>query len=330
VEDRSTGCHSKHVHNASVQYYREETTSGQNCTFSTFSEYTRCRMREGNGKLYGHFADRRWVNQWRRITCCGAHAPTLLNYFPAVDVERTERCLQQFVAPAGGAVIKFNHKAGSVTVLKEGTRLSKEQIILYLKGMKTDYHMSHVEPHYRYAEKGIVIEELLPTDNAGMLPMDYKFFVSDGQVPIVIVMNGRKFQEEGGTLSVFSGPRLCLVQAWGFRPQLLTDATANLSHITSSQMIWSYGTPENFTFEKPCGWDKMLKIAECISKGIPGFRLDLYLIKCKTYISEVTMTSEAGKAKPGREHIDQLVGSFISRAMPLEGTIRRHHLKAGC
>ena len=215
-----------------------------------------------------------------------------------------------------------------MTVLKEGARLSKEQIILYLKGMTTDYHRSHVEPHYLYAEKGIVIEEMLSADDPEMtLPLDYKFFVSDGQLPIVFVVNGRDFQEEGGTLSVASGPKDSRTQAWGFPPQLLTDAATNLSHISSSQMMWSYGTPENFKFEKPCGWDDMVRIAECISKGIPGFRLDLYLVKCKTYISEVTMTSESGKAKPGREQIDKWLGSFISRDMPLEGMIRRHHLK---
>ena len=51
----------------------------------------------------------------------------------------------------------------------------------------------------------------------------------------------------------------------------------------------------------------MVRIAGCISKGIPGFLLDLYLVTCKTYASEVSMTSASGKARPGREHMDKLL-----------------------
>ena len=111
----SLGCDSGYVSRASTHVYRGETTSGKKCVFRTFSEYTKCRMQKGNPKLFGHFADRLWVNQWRRNECCGARVPRITNFFAAAERERAKRCLQKFVAPSPGAVMKFNHKAGDVT-----------------------------------------------------------------------------------------------------------------------------------------------------------------------------------------------------------------------
>ena len=333
---RSTDCRSSHISSVSARrYYHEKSISGRACRFSTFQEYTKCRMRKGNGKLYGHFADRLWVNQWQRNACCGAHVPTLLNYFPARDKGRAEQCLREFVAPAGGAVAKFNHKAGDVTVMKAGSKLSEEQIKNYVDGMKSNYLDSHNQPHYYFAAKGVIIEEMLPADNAGLLPMDYKFFVSDGQVLMVVVFTKRKFREAGGTLSLASGPISDSKQVFAFRPRLLTNA----SHVTRSQMLFSDGMPEHFKFEKPCGWDEMVRIAGCLSKGLPGSRIDLYLIKCKTYMSEVTMTTAGGRTGvvKGKDcegdcarRLEKWLGSLISRDLPLEGTVRRHHLREEC
>jgi len=150
-------------------------------------------------------------------------------------------------------------------VLKEGATLSEGQINNYLNGMQTAYVMSHLEQHYRYAQKGLIIEEMLPADDA-RLPRDYKFFVSDGLVPMVLVIAKRNFREKGGTLSIVSGPKSSYQHAWAFQPDLL----ANSSHITRSQLLYSDGIAEDFKFEKPCGWDEMVRIAGCMSKGIPG------------------------------------------------------------
>ena len=111
----SHGCSAGHVSRAWTRDFGIDTTSGKTCGFSSFPEYTACRMRSGNGKLYGHFADRLWVNQWRRSECCGALVPKITHFFAATERERAKRCLQEFVAPAPGAVMKLNHKAGDVT-----------------------------------------------------------------------------------------------------------------------------------------------------------------------------------------------------------------------
>jgi hypothetical protein len=111
----SLGCDSGNVSRAWTHVYKGETTSGKECGFRTFPEYTKCRMRKGNPKLFGHFADRLWVNQWRRNECCGARVPKISIFFAAAERERAKRCLQKFAAPSPGAVVKFNHKAGDVT-----------------------------------------------------------------------------------------------------------------------------------------------------------------------------------------------------------------------
>jgi hypothetical protein len=71
---------------------------------------------------------------------------------------------------------------------------------------------------------------------------------------------------------------------------------------------------------------------------IPGARIDLYLIQCKTYMSEITMTTLAGRnIVQGKDcvgacakRVQNWLGSLISREMPLESQIRRHHLNASC
>lgn len=151
-------------------------------------------------------------------------------------------------------------------MLKTGAKLSEDQIKTYLDKMQTEYHDSRRQQHYRYAQKGLIIEEMLPADDDGQLPADYKFFVSDGRVPMVVVFANRKYRKDGGTLSIASGPMSSSKQGWAFKPELL----ANLSHIRRSQMIFSVGVAEDFKFEKPCGWDEMVRIAGCMSKGIPG------------------------------------------------------------
>jgi hypothetical protein len=152
-------------------------------------------------------------------------------------------------------------------VLKAGAKLSEGQINRYLDGMHTEYLDSQRQPHYHFAQKGLLIEEMLPADDTG-LPMDYKFFVSDGRVLMVFIFAKRQSQEKGGTLSIASGPKSSYHHAWAFKPELL----ANLSHITRDQMLYSDGIAEDFRFEKPCGWEEMVRIAGCMSKGIPGGR----------------------------------------------------------
>ena len=291
-----------------------------------------------NNKLFAHFADRRWVNQWRRTECCGARVPKLINFFPADDEERTKKCLWQFVAPKGGAVVKFNHKAGGVTVLRQGARLSKKQWQIYVNGMHSNFNTGNkhiVERHYYYAEKGIMIEEMLPPDEMlGTLPIDYKLFASDGRIPLALIFAQRKVLEKKGEVVVASGPKSKAQQVWAFEPSLLS----NSSRVSRDQMVYSDGVADDFTFEKPCGWEEMIKVAGCLSKGLGGVRIDMYLRNCQTYLGEITMTSAAGvtisvaRGCQGEcaKRVDKWLGSFISQDLPLEGLVRREHLNLNC
>lgn len=111
----SLACDARYVSRASTRVYEGKTTSGKTCRFRTFQEYTKCRIKKGNAKLFGHFADRLWVNQWRRNECCGARVPKIIKFFAAAERERAERCLREFAGPEPGAVVKLNHMAGDVT-----------------------------------------------------------------------------------------------------------------------------------------------------------------------------------------------------------------------
>ena len=289
------------------------------CSFDTLSGYIRCRMRS-DGSLYAHFADRLWTKRWIRNEICGASVPKLIAYVPALDLSAARIFLDEFVAPSAGAVVKLNHMAGAVTALKGGSKLHSSTVEKYVKGLQSDYKLSNSEAHYRYVDKGIIIEELLPTVPGEQFPTDYKLMAFDGVIPMVQIFSKRKYDARngGGEQQLHSGNHARQGQVIAFDPRLFNHT----SRVNVQKMFFAQDFQGDY--EKPCGWDNMMRIAECMSKGIDAVRIDLYLLNCQTYMGEITMTPFGGR-KVFPEWQDKWLGSFISRRLPFEGLVHRHH-----
>ena len=235
----------------------------------TIHEYVRYRRDHQNPKLYSHWADRLWLNQWDKARRCNASVPKLLAFFSPMNISG----LRDFVAPAEGAVVKLNHHAGGVTILKAFSSLTEERLLFYGK-MINEKYPSPIEPHYKFVPHGVIIEKFLSALAGGKeRPPDFKAYAFDGNISLVRVDLERKCSgQECKASSLFLEPR-------EFR-------RLPFSHHHFRDFVGS--------FEKPCGWDSAMRTVECLSFGINFARIDVYLVNCECFLGEMTMTPMGG------------------------------------
>ena len=239
---------------------------------ATIHEYIRFRMEKTNPKFYSHFADRLWVNQWSKVRRCNASVPNLLAFFSPLNIS----ALQQFVAPATGAVVKLNHHAGGVTVLDPHTSLSAEKMKFYRKQINEKYS-STIEPHYTLVPHGVIIEEFLSALSGGVeRPPDFKAYAFDGNISLVRVDLGRDCSGSS-----------CKAKSLYLEPREFR------------RLPFSHHDFPDFqgSFPKPCGWEEAMQTVKCLSRGINFARIDVYIVKCETFLGEMTMTPMGGHAE---------------------------------
>lgn len=130
----------------------------------------------------------------------------------------------------------------------------------------------HAEPQYKDMKPCVVVEEVLPLEKGATSLTDYKMWCFNGKCYYTFVCNER-------------------------------NANGNSAHVMVYDMDWN-AHPEFSVFNsdylrgdiitKPKNFDKMVEIAEKLSKGFPELRVDLYNIDGKIYFGELTFTSQGG------------------------------------
>ncbi len=130
----------------------------------------------------------------------------------------------------------------------------------------------HAEPQYKGMKPCVVVEEVLPLEKGATSLTDYKMWCFNGKCYYTWICNDR-------------------------------SAGGNSAHVMTYDMDWN-AHPEFSVFNsdylrgdiipKPKNFDKMVGIAEKLSKGFPELRVDLYNIDGKIYFGELTFTSQGG------------------------------------
>lgn len=130
----------------------------------------------------------------------------------------------------------------------------------------------HAEPQYKGMKPCVVVEEVLPLEKGTTSLTDYKMWCFNGKCYYTWVCSDR-------------------------------SAGGNSAHVMTYDMDWN-DHPEFSVFNsdylqgevmpKPKNFEKMVKIAERLSKGFPEVRVDLYNIDGKIYFGELTFTSQGG------------------------------------
>jgi hypothetical protein len=236
-------------------------------TRSTLHNYVRHRMQFTNPKLYSHFADRRWLNQWIKVRQCNVSVPKMLAFFTPANIT----ALQAYVAPASGAVVKLNHWAGNVKILKPHTTLNLSDWKFYAQAIDKEYPFP-LERHYRLVPHGVIIEEFLDAFR-GQPPPDYKSYAFDGTVAMVRIDMDRK-----------CSLGQCTASSLHVEPLTFKKLPFHHHHFHTVQR----------EVAKPCGWEDAMQSVKCLSSGINFARIDMYILNCVPYLGEITMTPMGG------------------------------------
>lgn len=160
-----------------------------------------------------------------------------------------------------------------VLICKDKAALSEEVFYKRLKGwMSARKVKKHVGREWAYENdypRRIIIEELIGADNVKKDLSDYKFFCFNGKVSYIYGISDRKV----GVSAQFG------IYDRDFKK---LDVSRNDER------------PQDIPLLKPLNFDKMISIAECLSKDFPHVRVDLYNIAGKTYFGELTFYDGSG------------------------------------
>jgi len=164
-------------------------------------------------------------------------------------------------------VIKATHGSGWNLIVRDKTRLSREDVVKQCNRWLTSvYGEATRESFYRNIHPAILVERFLD-DGSHDIPPDYKFFVFHGRCEFIQVDYDRYNVH---TRTIYD--RDWKPQDFNIRYPLKT-----------------------VNYEKPATLGWMLEISERLSRGVDFCRVDLYSIgDRKVYFGEITLTPAAG------------------------------------
>lgn len=188
-------------------------------------------------------------------------------------------------------VLKCNHDSGNVIVCKDKQRLDIDNAKKVLTdALNTDYYLRGREWPYKNIERKIIAEFFLSTqdepfyNHLGMT--DFKFSCFNGMVNDVMV---------------------CLERESGDTKFYFFDKDWNLLRYNKQ----GKKAQEGFTIPKPDNFEKMIEIAEILSKDIPYLRVDMYNIAGRIYFGEMTFFPQSGFDTNLLPEIEVLYGNLI-------------------
>ena len=167
-------------------------------------------------------------------------------------------------------VLKCTHDSGSVVICKDKTSFdfeqAKEKIETGLK--RKQFYLSREWP-YKNVKPRILCEKYL-IDERGVDSPDYKFFCFDGEIRILETNSER--QTETGTKTDFYSPEF--------------------QHIEMRET----GFPNSTKIaEPPMHFDKMKKLAQVLSAGMPHVRVDFNYVNDQIFFGEMTFYHGGGR-----------------------------------
>ncbi len=181
-------------------------------------------------------------------------------------------------------VIKPNHGSRMHLIIKNNKEVSPSRIIKLCKlWLKNNYGFYTHEWAYKDIKRKIVVEKLLETKN-GNLPLDYKFFCFHAECKVIRAALNR-FGETN--LSGYFD------KEWNVLPVCRPGYQS-----------------VNTNFDKPVNLDKMIQIAEKISKDFDFVRVDLYNCDGDIYFGEFTHYPTSGLARFEPAGFDYTLGDY--------------------
>lgn len=174
--------------------------------------------------------------------------------------------------------IKCNHSADMNIIVYDKSKLDIEEARAKLDKWMHMKHYAFFERHYMYIKPMILCEELIPSNEDGTFPIDYKIHCANGK-PVFIQCCTERSETSGGKRVIYS-------PQWERLPYT----------IESDAMFSEVNTP------RPVKLDEMLKVASILSTGLEYARIDLYEVdrvvdgkeEHRIIFGEITLTPQGG------------------------------------
>ena len=162
--------------------------------------------------------------------------------------------------------MKWNFGCGFNIICDDKSKLSEDDVVKQMKKWsKKRCYLSCSEMQYKKVPKKILVEQYLKPKQ-GKLPEDYKVYCFGGKAMYVMLCIGREY---GHPKFLFFDKDFRFMRNFSYAGMEM---------------------PEDFSMEKPAGYDDLIKYAEMISKPFPFVRADFYLLDGKVYFGELTFT----------------------------------------
>ncbi len=182
-------------------------------------------------------------------------------------------------------VMKCTHASGFNQIVLDAKTINERGIRRkFNRWLRTDYGRLTVEPHYSFIKRQIIIETYLGFATA--LPIEYKLHVFNGQVKYLYVVTGRGHDIR------------------------YTHFLVDWTPLPGAQFNgWK---SSDYTILEPKEFPSMVKLAETLAAPFPFVRVDLYLVKGKIYISELTFIPAKGTLSLVDPTIDVMMGKWLN------------------
>lgn len=204
---------------------------------------------------------------------------------PLIATYDTEKEIQWDTLPNAFAM-KWNFGCGFNIICEDKAKLNEKSVISQMKKWrKVKYHLHFSEMQYKKVRKKIIVEKYLKPKNA-RLPEDYKVYCFGGKAEFVM---------------------LCVGRDQGHPKFLYFDKDFNFMRNFSRDGMQM---PEDFSMEKPAGYDDVFRYAQILSEPFPFVRADFYLIDGKIYFGELTFTPGGGLDARKIPEVDRLFGDM--------------------
>lgn len=183
-------------------------------------------------------------------------------------------------------VLKCTHDSGGLVICSDKSKLDKDAARKRIEQcLKADFYAYGREWPYKNVERKIIAEKYM-VDESGTELKDYKFFCFDGEVKAMFIASDRSNPKEETKFDFFD---------------------RDFNHLP-----FTNGHPNaEGEIKKPQGFDKMVELAEKLSKGLPQARIDFYDIYGQVYFGEITFFHWSGITPFDPEEWDYTFGSWI-------------------
>lgn len=247
----------------------------------TFTEKIQWLKINDRRDRYVRLVDKYTVREYVKICIGECYLIPLLGMWKNTDDINWDMLPDKFV-------IKCNHDGGgsSVCICRNKKTFNIQKVTDKLNSrLKTNAYWYGREWPYKNVSPCILAEKLLEEENGEELK-DYKFYCFNGRALYCQVIADRNAKE---TIDFFD-------RDWKHQEFIGLNSMAE---------------PAIKPIIKPVNYEKMLELADSLSKDIPFVRVDFYNIKGQIYFGEMTFYPASGFGKFSPSKWNQIMGNYL-------------------